>query len=84
VTATILTRTVVITSLCYELFSSQMPRIRNRTNSKPSWRQGQLIDVLAVVKIERKILDVGLQFDIHKANVRNRLKLNLTGSLKQL
>jgi hypothetical protein len=62
--------TMVITHLRYEAFSSQMPHIRKKTISKASWSQDQLKTALTAVRSGRKIREIGRQFDIHEATLR--------------
>jgi hypothetical protein len=71
-----------ITRLCYEAFSSQMSRIWKETTSKNFWSQDRLKAALAAVRSGRKLLEICRQFHIHKATLRQWLKINPIGCPK--
>lgn len=56
--------------------------IHKKTISKGSWSRDQLKAAFAAVRIGRKIQENFQQFHIHKATLRQRFKLNLTGGPK--
>jgi hypothetical protein len=79
VIATILTNKIVISHLRYmKRFLHRCLISEKRTTSKASWSQDQLKAALAAVRSGRKIREIGRQFDIHEATIRQQLKCNLT------